>query len=83
MWCKAPRRVSLLRPNPLAPRRGGASFTDKLLEAAIGNRQHIGLFIEATRGKLPKELRIYLSSPDTIEWHEKYAKSFAVNNVVG
>lgn len=46
------------------------------LEAVIGDRRRIGLFIEATRSKLPKELRAYLSSPATTDWHEKYAKSF-------
>ena len=34
------------------------------------------MFIEATRGKLPKDLRDYLSSPASTEWHETYLKSF-------
>jgi len=46
------------------------------LEAAIGDRRRIGLFIEATRSRLPAPLRAYLSTPATMEWHETYAKSF-------
>ena len=46
------------------------------LEAAIGDKRRIGLFIEATRSRLPQPLREYLSLPATLEWHEKYAKSF-------
>ena len=46
------------------------------LEAVIGDRKRIGLFLDATRRKLPAELREYLSSPATKEWHEQYAKSF-------
>ena len=46
------------------------------LEDAIGDKRRIGLFLEATRGRLPRELRAYLSSPTTTEWHEQYAKSF-------
>ena len=46
------------------------------LEAAIGSRKRIGLFLDATLSKLPAELREYLSSPATKEWHEQYAKSF-------
>ena len=46
------------------------------LEGAIGNRRRIGLFIEATRSRLPQELRAYLSSSTTTDWYEKYAKSF-------
>ena len=46
------------------------------LECAIGDRQRVGLFIDATRSRLPRELRDYLSTPATTEWHQKYAKSF-------
>lgn len=46
------------------------------LESAIGDKRRIGLFIEATRSRLPQALRAYLSSAETLEWHEKYAKSF-------
>jgi hypothetical protein len=46
------------------------------LEAAIGDRRKVGLFQEATRKRLPKALRDYLSSPTTTEWHQQYAKSF-------
>jgi len=46
------------------------------LEAVIGDKKRIGLFLDATRRRLPAELREYLSSPTTTEWHEQYAKSF-------
>ncbi|NCT69285.1 MAG: hypothetical protein GXC76_16775 [Rhodanobacteraceae bacterium] len=46
------------------------------LEDAIGGRQRIGLFIDATRNRLPRELREYLLSPAATAWHENYAKSF-------
>jgi hypothetical protein len=46
------------------------------LEGVIGDRRRVGLFIDATRNRLPKELREYLLSPAMTEWHEKYAKSF-------
>jgi len=46
------------------------------LEAIIGDKRRIGLFIDATRRRLPAPLREYLSSPRTTEWHEEYAKSF-------
>ena len=46
------------------------------LESVIADKRRVGLFNEATRSKLPPELRAYLSSPVTTDWHEKYAKSF-------
>ena len=46
------------------------------LEEVIGGRRRVGLFIEATRNRLPTELREYLSLRQTTEWHQNYAKSF-------
>lgn len=46
------------------------------LETDIGGRRRIGLFIDATRNRLPAALKSYLTSTTTIDWHEKYAKSF-------
>lgn len=45
------------------------------LESAIGDKRSIGLFLEATKNKLPAPLREYLSSQTTTEWHQ-YLKSF-------
>lgn len=46
------------------------------LEAVIGDRRRVGLFIDATRNRLPVALKSYLTSTTTTEWHEKYAKSY-------
>ncbi len=46
------------------------------LESVIGDRRRVGLFLEATRSHLPEQLRTYLASPLTTEWHESYAKSY-------
>jgi len=46
------------------------------LEAVIGDRRRIGMFIDATRNRLPLPLKSYLVSPISVEWHEKYAKSY-------
>jgi hypothetical protein len=45
------------------------------LELVIGDRRRVGLFLDATRSHLPAQLRTYLDSPMTTEWHESYAKS--------
>lgn len=46
------------------------------LESTIGDRRRVGLFIDATRNRLPLPLKSYLTSTATTEWHEQYAKSF-------
>ncbi len=46
------------------------------LESIIGDRRRVGLFIDATRDHLPEQLRNYLTSPLTTEWHKSYAKSY-------
>ena len=46
------------------------------LEATIGDRRRIGLFKQATQSRLPGNLKDYLASTATTEWHEQYAKSF-------
>ncbi len=46
------------------------------LEAVIGDPRRIGLFQDATRRKLPQPLQKYLAAPATIEWRQRYAKSF-------
>lgn len=46
------------------------------LEAEVGGRRNVGLFMEATRKRLPSELREYLSSKESSGWHEDYLKSF-------
>jgi hypothetical protein len=46
------------------------------LEAEIGGRKKIGLFLESTRCRLPTELNVYLSDPMRTQWHDEYVKSF-------
>lgn len=46
------------------------------LEATIGDRRRIGLYINATRKHLPPALKEYLTTTLTTDWHEKYAKSY-------
>jgi hypothetical protein len=46
------------------------------LEGVIGDRRRVGLFNSATRNHLPPPLKAYLTTNSTIEWHEKYAKSY-------
>ena len=47
----------------------------QLLER-IGDRRGVGLFTDATRKYLPRELRDYLVSKETSGWHSDYLKSF-------
>jgi hypothetical protein len=46
------------------------------LEAAIGKRQRIGLFIEATKKYLPPNILSSVSDPANSAWYEKYLKSY-------
>ncbi|WP_024299669.1 hypothetical protein [Methylomicrobium lacus] len=46
------------------------------LEAKIGGRMKVGLFLESTRRYLPSELRECLSSKESSGWHGDYLKSF-------
>lgn len=46
------------------------------LEGRIGGRKKIGMFIEATRSKLPIPLKDYLVSTSSKTWYEEYAKSY-------
>jgi hypothetical protein len=46
------------------------------LEKSIGDRRKVSFFHEATRSRLPKVLREYLSASVIRDWHEEYAKSY-------
>lgn len=46
------------------------------LEATIGDRRHIGLFLKSTQRYLPPALRDYVTSGTMSRWHERYAKDF-------
>jgi len=46
------------------------------LEASIGNRKSIGLFLKKTQQYLPAPLRAYLTLPKTVQWHDDYLKNY-------
>lgn len=46
------------------------------LEADVGGRKKIGMFLRSTQRFLPPELKAYVTSNTMVRWHDEYLKSY-------